>query len=250
VESLVSVPLVFATFFVAGLVKGAVGLGLQTVSVALLTAECDLPTAMTLLVVPSFATNAWQAAVGGHARHLLSRFWPFFAAASAAVWIGAALLARVETLPVTALLGGALIVYSLTSLGDVRINVPKRSETWVGVLSGLLNGVITGLTGSFVLPGVLFLHAAGLARDELVQAIGILFTTSTLALALALQHAQALSLHDGALSAAALLPAFAGMGCGRALRSRLSEARFRSVLFALLLALGVCLVALAFAGER
>ena len=61
-------PLVLAaiigTFFMAGTVKGVIGLGLPTVSVGVLTAAIDLPTAMALLLVPSFVTNLWQAVVG------------------------------------------------------------------------------------------------------------------------------------------------------------------------------------------
>jgi uncharacterized protein len=39
-----------------------------------------------------------------------------------------------------------------------------------------------------VVPGVMFLQAIGLPRDGLIQSMGILFTASTLALAIALQQ--------------------------------------------------------------
>jgi hypothetical protein len=42
-----------ATFVIAGGVKGVIGLGLPTVSLGLLTATLDLPTAMALLIAPS-----------------------------------------------------------------------------------------------------------------------------------------------------------------------------------------------------
>lgn len=51
--------LVAATFVVAGTVKGVIGLGLPTVTLALLTALFDLPSATALLLVPSFITNVW-----------------------------------------------------------------------------------------------------------------------------------------------------------------------------------------------
>ena len=52
---------VAATFLLAGTVKGVIGLGLPTVSLAILTVLLDLPSAMALLLVPSFVTNLWQA---------------------------------------------------------------------------------------------------------------------------------------------------------------------------------------------
>ena len=54
-------------FTLAGFVKGVVGLGLPTVCLALLSVLTDLPSAMALMLVPSFVTNLWQASVGGHA---------------------------------------------------------------------------------------------------------------------------------------------------------------------------------------
>jgi len=50
-----------ATFFLAGTVKGVIGLGLPTVSLAVLTVLVGLPQAMTLLLAPSLLTNLWQA---------------------------------------------------------------------------------------------------------------------------------------------------------------------------------------------
>ena len=71
--------IIFGTFLLAGTVKGVIGLGLPTVSLAILTVAFDLPQAMALLLVPSFVTNLWQAMVGGHARELIARLWLFFA---------------------------------------------------------------------------------------------------------------------------------------------------------------------------
>lgn len=73
---------VAATFLVAGAVKGVIGLGLPTVSLALLTVTIGLPQAMAVLLVPSFVTNLWQAASGGNGRVLLARLWPFLVAAT------------------------------------------------------------------------------------------------------------------------------------------------------------------------
>ena len=108
---------------------------------------------------------------------------------------------------------------------------------------GGLTGVITGATGVFVIPAVPWLQALGFRRDELVQALGLSFTLSTLALA------AGLALHDGwhddawLLSALALLPALLGMWLGQRIRSRLSPQRFRQCFLLFLLALGIELIA-------
>jgi hypothetical protein len=44
---------ILGTFLIAGLTKGIIGLGLPTISLALLTIVTNLPTSMALLLVPS-----------------------------------------------------------------------------------------------------------------------------------------------------------------------------------------------------
>jgi len=239
---LTTVVVVIGTFLLAGAVKGVIGLGLPTVSLALLTVALDLPSAMALLLMPSFVTNVWQSVVGGNARAILYRLWPFLVMATVTVWIGVAALTRLNPSLLTALLGVLLVTYAVVNLSGIRLIIPARYEVWAGPLVGSANGVLTGMTGSFVVPGVMFLQAIGLPRDVLIQAMGMLFTASTVALAAGLQHANIITIEHGILSAAAVLPAIAGMILGQLVRKRLSEQRFRTVFFAALLVLGVYII--------
>lgn len=243
-----TVLIVAGTFLVAGAVKGVIGLGLPTFSLAILTVAIGLPEAMGLLLVPSFATNLWQAAVGGHGRAILRRVWPFLIMATATVWLGASALTRVDPSLLSALLGVLLVVYATVSLAGRRFALTARQEAWAGPLAGAVNGLLTGMTGSFVVPGVMYLQAIGLPRDMLIQAMGMLFTASTLALAFALQGNSLLTVELGALSAAALLPAIAGMAAGQRIRKALSERLFRRVFFVSLLILGAYIIAGALRG--
>ncbi|MCR2730907.1 sulfite exporter TauE/SafE family protein, partial [Salmonella enterica] len=79
-------------------------------------------------------------------------------------------------------------------LGFTRFDwrVSAAAEPWLGPLCGLVTGALTGATGVFVIPAVPYLNALGLARDDLVQALGLSFTVSTLALAAGLAWHQAL----------------------------------------------------------
>ena len=233
---------VAASFLLAGTVKGVIGLGLPTVSLALMTLALDLPSAMALLLVPSFVTNLSQALVGGHAKVVLRRIGPFLLMASVTVWIGALALTRVRLPLLSGLLGVSLVVYAGVNLAGYRPTVSARNETWVGPLLGAINGILTGMTGGSAVPGVLYLQAIGLPRDLLIQAMGMLFAVSTLALAGAMGANGLLTADLGVLSAAAVVPAILGMGLGQRLRHRLSERRFRQVFFVSLLALGLYFV--------
>ena len=131
--------------------------------------------------------------------------------ATVTVWLGATALTRVDISLLSALLGVLLILYSTVNLAGIRFTITMRQEMWIGPLVGSANGILAGMTGSFVVPGVLFLQAIGLSREMLIQAMGMLFTASTLALAIALQGNGLLTIELGKLSTAALLPAIIGM---------------------------------------
>ena len=236
------------TFLIAGAVKGVIGLGLPTVSLALLALAINLPNAMAVLLVPSFVANIWQATVGGHGRSLIRRIWLFLLVATITVRLGASALTRVDHSLLTALLGLLLVAYAAANLAGLRLRVEARHERWAGALAGLVNGVLTGMTGSFVVPGVMFLQALGLSRDALIQAMGMLFTVSTLALGFALQADNLLRLEHGILSTMALVPAMAGMVMGQRIRKRFSEQLFRKIFFLSLLALGAYLASRALGG--
>jgi uncharacterized membrane protein YfcA len=233
---------VLATFLLAGTVKGVIGLGLPTVSLALLTVAIDLPTAMALLLVPSFVTNLWQACVGGHGRKLLARLWPFLLCAAPGIWFGASALRHIDLALLAAMLGLLLVIYATTSLAGLSPGLTAAQQRWAGPLTGSVNGLLTGMTGSFVVPGVIYLNAIGLSRDQLIQAMGMLFTLSTLLLALALANQRLLGSEQLLLSSAAVLPAIVGMVIGQRIRRAVSERVFRRIFFLSLLGLGAYIV--------
>ncbi len=244
-EPVTIIAIAFA-FLIGGVVKGVIGLGLPSVSLALLAVITDLPSAMALIVMPTFFTNVWQALVGGNGKVLLVRLWLFFLMAAVTVWIGASALTRMDLALLSALLGLLLIIYSIVNLAGVHFRTSPRNEGWLGPLVGSINGVFMGMTGSAVVPGVIYLQSLGLSRDMLVQAMGILFMVTTLALGIALQQNAFLTYQNGMVSLVSLIPAVVGMLFGQRIRQNLSELLFRRVLFVSLLLLGMYIIFIAF----
>ncbi|ARP86821.1 sulfite exporter TauE/SafE family protein [Bordetella genomosp. 9] len=234
--------LVAASFAVAGMVKGVIGLGLPTVSIGLLSVALAPPQAAALLVIPSMVTNVWQLAAGGRFLYLLRRLWPMLAGIVAGTWAAGLWLAGRETAWASHALGAALLVYAAVGLSPLRLSVPARAQAWAGPLVGATTGAITSATGVFVIPAVPYLQALGLNRDELVQAMGLAFTASTIALAGDLIHGGQLGGREAWASLLALVPALAGMVLGQWLRHRVSAATFRRCFFIGIGALGLHLL--------
>ena len=225
-------------FALAGFVKGVIGLGLPTIAVGLLTLSMAPAEAAALLLIPSLVTNLQQSA-GPHFGALLKRLWPMFIGIAAGTWIGAGLLTGGSAAIAATGLGAALIVYAAIGLLAVRFRVAPRTEPWLAAPIGAATGVVTGATGVFVIPAVPYLQALGLDRHALVQALGLSFTVSTVALGVVLQRAGLFDLTMAGSSMLALVPALLGMGLGQWLRRRISEHVFRRCFFLGLLALGI-----------
>jgi uncharacterized membrane protein YfcA len=228
--------LVAGVFLLAGLVKGVVGLGLPPIAIALLALMMAPVQAVALLIVPSLITNVWQIRPWTTAWPMMRRLAPmqvgvFAGTLGGAWWLGAPAGAWAMVS-----LGAALIVYAWWSLRGKSITVTA------GPMVGLVTGFVTSATGVFAMPAVPYLQGLGLQRDELIQAMGISFTVSTLALAMGLYVNSSYPVTALGASALMLLPAIAGMQLGQYLRDKLPPGVFKRIFLGCLALLGVHMI--------
>ena len=244
-------PLILAvasTFFLAGLVKGVTGMGLPTVAMGLLGTMMPPVMAAALLIVPSFVTNALQLLTGPRLGALAARLWLLLLGIVVGTLAGSRLLVHGGAGWLTTGLGAALMVYAGFGLSARQMSVPQRLEHRWAPLVGLATGLITGGTGVFVIPAVPFLQALGLGREDLIQALGLSFTVSTIALAVGLAGGGAFRNGSLGLSTLALAPALLGMWVGGRVRLRVSEVKFRRWFLICLWVLGLELALRRFLG--
>jgi uncharacterized membrane protein YfcA len=104
------------------------------------------------------------------------------------------------------------------------------------LLSEAQRGFITAATGVFVIPAVPYLQALSFEREEFMQALGLSFTVSTIALAWSLVSAGTLNLGTGLYSL--LAPALAGMIAGQHLLRVMRPETFRHWFYSGLALLG------------
>jgi len=227
----------------AGAVKGVIGFGMPIVSLAMLAPVIGLKEAIIVMLVPSLVTNIWQGLTGGRLLELARRLWLLLGLACVAIWFSTAILVAFDGDALSVGLGLILILYASFALETPRVPSPGRHETWMSPVIGLLAGTSMGLTGTFVMPGTVYLQALGLGKDGLVQALGLSFVVTTLALAASLGGRATLPLDLMALSAGVMVPAMLGMVLGKKCRDRLPEALFRKIFFVALIIVGVWIVA-------
>lgn len=231
--------LVSATFFAAGIVKGVTGMGLPTVAMGVLGALLSPLAAASLLIAPSLVTNIWQLLAGPSFTGVTRRLWRMMAAIVLGTALGSAMLASGGTGLTTGALGATLVIYAGYTLLARPLRITERAESLLSPMIGGATGLIAGATGVFVVPAVPYIQSLGLEKDDLVQALGLSFTISTIALAASLAWRGAYHVEDIGLSMLAILPALGGMWLGQAIRHRISPAAFKRGFLAVLILLGL-----------
>lgn len=240
-----SLAFIASVFVLAGFVKGMVGLGLPIVGVGLLSLVMAPQQAAALLVAPSMVTNVWQLLAGPGVGALVRRLGPMMAGVCAGTGGGLWALGRLGWLTPAAAtraegaLGLALILYAVLGLLRVQLPPPGRTERWAGPAVGVATGAVSSLTGVFAIPAVPYLASLGLDKDELIQALGLSFTVSTVALAAGLAAGGLFAPGAAGLSVLAILPAVGGLLVGGWLRGRVRPETFRMCFLIGVVALGL-----------
>lgn len=225
-------------FTLAGFVKGVVGFGFPVITLIILTLTIGLLDALAIIVIPTIVTNVWQGLSGPYLKEITERMWLYFLVAMTFIWFTSAYLTKIDIRWPTATLGAVLVIFALSRLLKVRIRVPPNWERPLSVPLGAVNGMLTGMTGSFMVPSVLFMQAMGFKRDMLVQAMGVFFALSTLMLAISLARNDLISPEHVRLSVFALVPSIIGLYIGRWIRLRINEERFQQIFLGSVLLLG------------
>ena len=228
--------------FVAGGVKGVIGLGLPLTAISIIGAVVDLRTAIAYIAIPVVATNLYQAFDGGRTAEMLRKYWVINLCSVAGTVVGTQILFVVDPRILITLLGGVVILYVAINASRFRIRISDRAAPWAAPPLGILSGLLTGTTGSVGIPIALYLQARDVDKESFLRAIALTFLISSSVLVLALLEKGAINRESAIISAVSLVPAFAGMAVGQRLRGRLSEDRFRVFVFMFLLIAAVNLI--------
>ena len=236
---------------VAGAVNGVAGFGFAVVGTTVLASTLDPAAAVAFMIVPMFAVNV--ALVGELTREELrtcgARFAPLLVAALVGTLAGMALLDRLPAAPLRVLLGVVSLGFVATAQRAVSLpSLPTSADREraegplvMGVV-GVVSGVLFGATNVGV-QLVAFVRSFDLSHGVFVGVVALVFVGIN---GLRVGAAGALGLYTDAAfalaSAAAAVPAVAGVAVGTRLRDRVSERLRRGLVLGLLTVIGLRLI--------
>ena len=231
-----------AVLFLAGTIKGFVGIGLPTVAMALLTLVFDPRLSVSLILMPMLLSNLWQMWRGPYLLAIARRFWRYAVvlavAVAATVWISR----DVSDAALLLVLGLLVLLFAVATWREIVPDIPPHRARMVEIFAAGFAGIVGGLTAAWAAPLAIYLSAQRLSRDEFVQALGFLISAGSLPLLvmyMAVGHAR---FENVALSTLLFLPTLAGFAAGERMRRRSEPELFRKVLAVTFFILGLNLL--------
>jgi uncharacterized membrane protein YfcA len=237
--SLLQIVVIAVAFVVAGLAKGAIGMGMPPIAIGLTSFAVPLESAIAIMVVPTMVTNIWQAIYGGGFKPLIRRFGTMAVMAMIGILAVGLLLSDLGSPRTAGWVGVLLVLYSIIALTPWRPSVPRRAEPWANPLIGLVSGAVAGSTGVAAVPFLPYMQSLDMDRHELVQALGIMFLFITGMLAVSLAMHGAYHMANSVAGVAAVAPTMVGVWIGQHARRRLSPETFRRIFIVGMLLVGL-----------
>jgi uncharacterized membrane protein YfcA len=188
------------------------------------------------------ATNVTIAFTTGHLVETCRRFANLYIAMLPGIAVGVYLLVWIAQALAVKTLGLIIIAYAVMTLVRPQVLISKFAERSLQVPTGFANGVLTGLTGSQVMPLFPYMMSLDLDPSRLVQAINLAVTVASVFLAAGLIYAGIMTPELFAVSILAIAPAILGAELGTRLRAHIPATQFRSVVLYVLMATGLLLL--------
>jgi uncharacterized membrane protein YfcA len=226
-----------------GLMKGATGMGLPVVALPILAAFLDIPSGVAIICVTGLVLNTiqvWNLRADLWTADFLPRLLIGGAIGTA---VGTWVLTSLPEQALSLVLAVLLFCYLALRFRNPHLTLSKAAGRRYAAAAGLGAGIMQGATGISSPIGVTFIHAMRLHRTAHVFAVSAMFLMFGIVQLPALAIAGVMTWPLFFQGVLALAPALAMMPVGAWLAGKLSPAAFDRAILALLVVVGVKLLA-------
>jgi hypothetical protein len=171
----------------------------------------------------------------------LRKFWPLYVATLPGILCGVFLLTWADKRIPTQVLGVIICAYAIQALLRPNFSISPKIARVAQVPVGFSNGLLTGFTGSQVMPLMPYMLALNLEPTLFVQAVNIAVVIASVFLGFGLWLAGLMSAPELSLSVMAIAPALLGVHLGNWARRHIPASQFKSIVLAVLLLIGFSL---------
>jgi len=200
--------------------------------------------ALAALIVPTVATNLWQALRGGvrAAAGSARLHWRFIAMVMVFIALSAQLVTLMPARVMYLTLGLPVVGFALAQLAGWTLKIARQHRLRAELGIGAFAGSIGGISGVWGPPTVIYLTALNTPKVEQMRVQGVVYGMGAVTLLLAHINSGVLNATTLPLSLALVVPSVIGLALGFAVQDRLNQVRFRRITLIVLVIAGANLL--------
>ena len=231
--------IVAISFFIAGIIKGVIGIGLPTTALTLLTISVSPLEAIGLNVMPMVITNLYQLFRAENIKQLFSSYWRFASILIIFMTGSALLAASLGNDIIRLMIALSILAFTLNQLFGHALYLPSHLDRLFQYVLGGLAGIIGGLTSTWGVPITIYLVMKNVSPRQFIDATGFLITAGCVPIIFG--YSMTSVFHFGILGYGILgsFTAIIGFAIGEHLRPFISAAFFRKLVLILFLFMGI-----------
>ena len=232
------------SFFLAGLVKGTLGLGLPTTAITILTFFIPPLDAVMINVIPVLLLNSWQYYQAEDHLFVIKKYWRLAAWMMASLVIFSFVTVHLSNDLIKLWIGIGILSFFATNIRSGGWYIPpEKMRSWQPVV-GVVSGFVGGPTVLWAIPLTIFLISTKISKREFVDTMGFLLLVGCIPVIFGYVSTEVLVLSEIWFpSLVATLVATVGFVLGQSVRDKISAELFRKLLLWMFFIMGIRMIA-------
>ena len=217
-------------YFIAGVIKGTLGIGFPTTAVSLMAQFTDARTAITLVIMPMLITNLWQVWRSGQFISVIRQIRWLLITMLVFITVFSQLSSLVAVDLLAGILGLIVALYALHSLFAKPLILDPVYDKPVQFIVGITSGIMGGLVSVWAPPILIYLNARQLPKEQFVATAGVILLLGSSVLLVSYQASGILNYGLFLCSMLLIVPSLTGFAVGETMRRSISAQRFQRLL--------------------
>ena len=160
------------TYFIAGIIKGIIGIGLPTTGMAILCFFVNPITALGLNLIPMTISNLWQFYRADNRLQIIKDYKYFVISIIGFLLISSFFAAKIGNQLVSAIFGSMVLLFVITNSLSIKFEKIKVNDVKLQFVFGGLSGLIGGITSLWALPITIYLFIKDVSPKHFVDVSG------------------------------------------------------------------------------
>ena len=236
--------IIASSFFLAGIVKGTLGLGLPTTAITILTFFIPPLDAVMINVIPVLLLNSWQYYQAEDHLFVIKKYWRLAAWMIASLVIFSFVTVHLSNELIKLWIGVGILSFFVTNIKSGGWYIPpEKMRSWQPIV-GVVSGFVGGPTVLWAIPLTIYLISAKISKREFVDTMGFLLLVGCIPVIFGYVSTGVLVLSEIWFpSLVATLVATVGFVLGQSIRDKISAELFRKLLLWMFFIMGIRMIA-------